>query len=38
VNEAVNELAAEADKKLIRCRAMQGYEPIASVVLEAEAA
>lgn len=38
VSEAENELEAEADKKDIRCRAMTGYDAIARIVLEAEAA
>lgn len=38
VNEAVNELEAEADKKEIRCRSFTGYEPIADILIKAEAA
>lgn len=38
INEAVNELEAEADKKEIRCRPFTGHEAIANILLEAEAA
>lgn len=38
INEAANELEAEADKKDIRCRPLTGHEAIANVLLEAEAA
>jgi len=38
VQEAVNELEVEADKKQIRCRGMRSADEIANVVVEAEAA
>lgn len=38
LNEAVNELEAEADSKKIRCRPNLNYESIVETILEAEAA
>lgn len=38
INEAMNELEAEADKKQIRCRPFTAHDDIAEVLLEAEAA
>lgn len=38
LNEAVNELDAEADSKDIRCRANYNYETIVNTLVEAEAA
>jgi len=38
VQEAVNELEMEADKKEIRCRPLESPDAIAQVIVEAEAA